>query len=56
MSMDDSFNCILGDESGTSTPLAINMRYNTAFDGGAAIDPCGYHVFLEYDGTVAGGG
>ena len=53
MVMDETYDCVLGDESGTATSLIIDHRYNTAFDGGASIDPCGFHVFLSYTGTAA---
>ena len=31
------------------------MTYRTGFDGGSDIDPCGYDVYLEYDGTETEG-
>ena len=51
MTFDNSYACVVSDESGTASTLKTFMNYNTAYDGGADIDPCGYDIFLEYDGT-----
>lgn len=42
---------MISDESSTGTTLKTFIEYSTAYDGGATIDPCGFDIFLEYDGT-----
>ena len=56
MTFNNNYQCIVGDESGTASTLQTFMNYNTAYDGGPAIDPCGYDIYFEYDGTVSTGG